>query len=526
MLMKIVLEEFRLLVPVSVYHESSTLEGSDQRERLNLQDQIQRRKRSRMWHEQKRLHECMSRGFSNRLEDLSNRQLHTADIGTGRRNSFQLKMIYTADYPAPHLRVISPFDHSSPLGKMRYSRNLPVATGSLGVLPPELLLMVLDNLDLADKTSLALTCTGFYRTMDGCKLWSNDSPGHHDGAKMEVLRRMEKYDDLILSEKLLLCSYCITFHRKALFHPSQYHAQSRFRECYLAYGQVRLGPSLRFHWSDVLAMANNSCRTEHAMVWREKSSFAWLFLLGNYNTNLDRRFRVSTDIYKVNHTICARTRWEFPYLAEAAHLGVQWYYLNSLPEEFELCPHNRFGRGREGGWIGRHGLRRCEERSHGFECMCYDLKSQRTTRCRFCATDIHHQILNDSYFITTDKILGNDVVSRSREWQSHGSPDERGFSAHYHLSKLSDDLVLREGGIIRDTLRRLEDGGSKRSDFHFPSKKELWGYDYRFKSRGYLSRSSPKSMWENMRVCDYLHKVTDYEVSRSKTIDDAPTMHG
>ena len=534
MLMKIALEEFKLLLPLSFHGDSESLEAlktlkanwkgyndsikgfddsledfNEERERSCLRNRAQK---------QTELHRWTSDGCISSLQELSKRQFQTADlltyhIGLGL---FQLKMSYTADRPAPHLQTISPLDFSSPLWKLRFESNRPLKIGLFGVLPPELLLQILGDVQLVDKTCLALTCSGFYRAMDGYQLWNRKTPGRRDQGKMEVLERMEKLGDRISLSKPLVCSYCLTFHRKALFPLNQYLVHPTKRKCYLAYGQVHLGPNLRFCWSDVQAMANNACRREYAMIWRERSLFAWLGYSRDLRPYTARRFRVSTDIYKANYTIFTRTRWEFPHLAKAARLGVQWYYLNSLLGKFELCPHNRFGRGTKGGWVGRHGLHRCEKTSHGFECMCYDLKHERTARCRFCATDIHHEIRKNSYIITTDKILGSDTDPESREWQSHGLSDERD-SYNYTLSRIPDGMALRDGGTIRSTLQSLEDS-SARSTFQCPSARELWGDDRRLREvyHDWSIYSISKPVLERLRVCNYLRRV-----SKNKTSNDA-----
>ena len=365
--------------------------------------------------------------------------------------------------------------------------------------------MVLDNLPVADKTSLALTSTGFYKAMSGYELWHPAVPGMQNPVKSQVLKRMENRGDCFQAGKLLVCSYCLTFHTMNYFSSFERFMSPAHRKCFLVFGQARLGPHYRLSWLDVLAMRNNSYHRECAVIGRERSLWYDGWSMKEGITFPDRIFRVVIDIHKLNHTIYVRTRWDFPYLTGAARLGAQWYYLDSLPEVLELCPHNNFKQGATEGWIGRQSRRRCEEQSHGFGCMCYDLQPQRTTRCRFCATDIYHGIQDDCYYIMTDKILGCDTYPESREWQSHSSEDERGLN-RYTLSRMSDDAAMREGGTIRNILESLQNGTNPRA-MTFPTAKVLWADDCRLKDVRPLRSLNTKPLLQRLRVCELLRKV-------------------
>ena len=409
-------------------------------------------------------------------------------------------LLYAGNRRALHPGCRPPIDPCSPPGLLKSRKNVSIDFGSLGILPAELFLMVIELLSQPDKTSLALTNTSFWKALDGADLWQ---PFYEidKRVKMQVLSRLDRSLGPVTRDELYACSICLTSHRSDHFGLVEPKRPPEIRKCLIRFGQAHLGPYFHFDWINNRKMGNNTMRAEHAVLWRNRNT---KFSLGNTEdkTRLNRVSKVDIHIYKVEHKDCVQTRWEFPYLTEAARLGAQWTYLNRLPGELQLCPHNRFGREGVHSWVGRHSRRRCDSVEHGFDCVCFDLSGRETTRCRFCATDISQiiEVSDDEKeccVITTDKILGDDENPGSREWESQCSEDETSFCPS--LCGVPDHMAYREGGCIRNLLDGLE-RGTPPLDKRFPSPEELWGNDCRRRYLSYPRDPDPRPRFPRIRV--------------------------
>ena len=68
---------------------------------------------------------------------LSQRRFQTVDLLPQLCNPYQLKMVYAANRPAPHLQIASPLNFSSPLGRLMCANKKTVDLGPFKIFPLE-----------------------------------------------------------------------------------------------------------------------------------------------------------------------------------------------------------------------------------------------------------------------------------------------------------------------------------------------------------------------------------------------------
>lgn len=203
----------------------------------------------------------------------------------------------------------------------------------------------------------------------------------------------------------------------------------------------------------------SSSRREFATIYVEPIREAYMHLhRGGY-------IHVVIDMFKVDSTLCAITRWEVPEAIELVG-GTDYFALGKHLKWIPgwLCPHNSW----QATWIADF-CNGSAEREEEADDWCPSI------RCRYCSTDFSRAIetLADGkrcLVLTTWKILGDDRLPETREWTSHCqvvNDDEEGFSFRRDS--------LRHGGSIRAALTDYQKTGKGLNLRGLWVREEDWG---------------------------------------------------
>lgn len=191
--------------------------------------------------------------------------------------------------------------------------------------------MIIGKLPTHAQAALALTNTSFMR-LAGASCWESLLNFTDTIENLNYLRALEK--DVSNTRSLLACAHCLVLQPRRDFdldgrdggtptvktylhsYNDEFLRRNDFirnqsgnvpeRTCNVIYGKVHLGHHFHFSWTDMQEIPRSSSRREFATIYVEPIREAYMHLhRGGY-------IHVVIDMFKVDSTLCAITRWEVP----------------------------------------------------------------------------------------------------------------------------------------------------------------------------------------------------------------------